>query len=149
VRNGARLFAQLFLENKSVDDVKKTHPDLGAMAEAMMPGGLFNGKSLDFWRQLGQVNFATQWTKANTRVLAAHGDSDFVSYAVDHKLIADIVNRAHPGWGRFESVPNSDHLFHEFQTEADSLRNFSKGMFTTTFTKLMKEWILKLTTEKK
>jgi pimeloyl-ACP methyl ester carboxylesterase len=141
VRQGSRLISLVFQENKSVDEVKKSHPTLAPLAEQLFPGGLFNGKSLDFWRQLGQTNFASYWAKCNARVLAVHGASDFVSYEVDHKLIADIVNRANPGWGKSVTAPSSDHLFHNFATEQEALRGYSKGKFTPAFTEIMKAWI--------
>lgn len=141
VRQGARLMALVFLENRSVDDVKKSHPELAPLADALFPGGMFNGKSLDFWRQLGQTNFADYWARCNAHVLAVRGASDFVTYDVDHKLIADIVNKAHPGWGKSVVLPNSDHLFHNFATEPESLRNFQKGKFNPAFAALMKDWI--------
>lgn len=141
-RIGARVMSLVFLQNKSVEEVKKSHPDLAEFADAYFPGGLFNGKSLDFWRQLGQTNFASYWAKCNARVLAVHGASDFVSYEVDHKLIADIVNRANPGWGKFVKAMNSDHLFHNFATEPEAQRNYSRGKFNPAFTGIMKEWIL-------
>ncbi|MEQ1823589.1 MAG: alpha/beta fold hydrolase [Fimbriimonadaceae bacterium] len=140
-RQGARLMSLVFLENKSVEEVKKSHPKLAEAADAYFPGGLFNGKSLDFWRQLAQTNFASYWAKCNARVLAVRGESDFVTYDADHKLIADIVNRVHPGWGQFAIAPSSDHLFHNFPTEAESMKNFQKGTFNIGFSKMMKDWI--------
>lgn len=140
-RQGARLMALVFLENKSVEEVKTSHPMLAEMADSFFPGGLFNGKSLDFWRQLAQTNFASYWAKCNAHVLAVRGESDFVTYNADHKLIADIVNKVHPGWGRFAIAPSSDHLFHNFATEAESLKNFQRGTFNNGFTAMMKDWI--------
>lgn len=144
VRVGSRLMALVMLENKSVDEVKKSHPDLAPLADAYFPGGLFNGKSLDFWRQLAQTNFARFWVKANTRVLAVRGASDFVTYDADHKLIADIVNKVHPGWGESMVLPNSDHLFHNFATEPESQKNFQRGKFNNDFSRVMKDWIKKV-----
>lgn len=141
-RQGARLMALVMLENKSPEEVKKSHPEMAPLVDAYFPGGLFNGKSLDFWRQLGQINFPSYWVKCKTNVLAVKGESDFVVYDVDHKLIADIVNRANPGTGKFVIAPDSDHLFHTFDTEADSMRNFQRGKFNPGFTKIMKDWIL-------
>ena len=69
------------------------------------------------------------------------GASDFVSYDVDHKLIADIVNRAHPGWGKSAVLPGSDHLFHDFGSESESMKNFQKGKFNPAFIKMTKDWI--------
>lgn len=141
VRRGAQLMALVFLENMSIDDVKKTHPKLADAADAYFPGGLFNGKSLDFWRQLTQINFASYWAKCNAHVLAVKGAADFVVYEADHKLIADIINKEHPGWGSYKLLADSDHLFHQFPTEADSMKNFQKGKFNPAFNQLAESWI--------
>ena len=37
VRLGSRLMALVFLENKSVDEVKKLHPELAPLADAFSP----------------------------------------------------------------------------------------------------------------
>lgn len=142
VRKGARLISLVFFENQTVADVKKSHPELAEYADQLFPGGMFNGKALEFWRQLGQINFAKFWKDCNARVFAVHGASDFVTYDVDHKLIADVVNRAHPGWGKWAIAPSSDHLFHNFATEPEALRGYSRGKFNPAFTKMMKDWIL-------
>jgi hypothetical protein len=42
-------------------------------------------------------------------VLAMHGSSDFVSSATEHKLIAETVNRYHPGKATYIEIANSDH----------------------------------------
>jgi pimeloyl-ACP methyl ester carboxylesterase len=140
-RQGARLMALVMLEKKSPEDVKESHPELAPYADAFFPGGLFNQKSLEFWRQLNEINFASYWNRLDCAVLAVKGASDFVVYEADHKLIADIVNRAHPGQGKFVIAPNSDHLLHAFATEQESLRNFQRGTFSDSFTQILKDWI--------
>ncbi len=141
VRQGAQLMALVFLEGKSAAEVKQSHPQLAPLADAVFPGGLFNGKSLVFWRQLQQINFASTWSTLDANVLSVRGASDFVTYDADHRLIADIVNRAHPGRGRFVVLPESDHLFHRFATEADSMQGFQHGTFNPAFAALLKNWI--------
>ena len=141
VRQGSQLLTLVFLENQSVEEVKKSHPKLTGLADSLFPGGLFSGKAHDFWRQLLETNFAAYWARCNSHVLAVWGASDFVSYDVDHKLIADIVNRAHPGWGKSAVLPGSDHLFHDFGSESESMKNFRKGKFNPAFIKMTKDWI--------
>lgn len=141
-RQGAQLLALVMLEKKAPSEVKKTHPHLAGLIDGLFPNDLFNGKSLDFWRQLASINFASYWSKLDSYVLAVKGQSDYVVYEADHKLIADIVNRQHPGKGTFKICPDSDHLFHQFATEPESMKNFSKGTFTMNFSKMMKEWML-------
>lgn len=133
--------ALVFLENKTPEEVKKSHPSLAKAADAYFPGGLFNGKSLDFWRQLAATNFAAYWAKLDSHVLAAKGEADFVVYEADHKLIADIMNRKKPGTGKFVIAPGSDHLLHDFPTEKASMQNFQRGKFNPKFGKMMMEWI--------
>lgn len=141
VRYGAQLMALAMIEKKSLDEIKKSHPHLAPLVDGYFPGGYFNGKNLAFWRQLNDTNFSKYWTDCNAPVLAVHGASDFVSYEADHKLIANAVNKVRPGQGKFVSLPNSDHLFHNFATEPESQRNFTKGKFNNDFTTLMKSWI--------
>jgi hypothetical protein len=60
---------------------------------------------------------------------------------VDHELVADIVNRVHPGWGRFATAPSSDHLFSNWATEAESLKHWPTGTFNPAFIGMLKGWI--------
>lgn len=141
LRVSARLLALVFLERKSVDEVKKSHPQLSQLADAFFPGGLFNGKTLEFWRQLNDTNFAKYWANTTAHVFAVRGFSDFVTYDADHKLIADAVNQKNPGKGKWAIAPNSDHLFHDFPTEQESMKNFQRGKFNLEFTKMLDAWI--------
>jgi hypothetical protein len=47
----------------------------------------------------------------------------------------------HPGRGKSDVLANSDHLFHSFSTEQESLQNFQHGQFNRAFAGMMKEWI--------
>lgn len=141
VRQVDQIMALVMHEGKSVAEVKKMHPELAPMADAFLPGGMFNGKTVKFWAQLAKTNFPAYWAKCNARVLSARGTSDFVTYDADHTLIADVVNKVHPGWGKFVAIPSTDHLFHNFATEADSLKNFQKGTFNPAFIKVLMDWM--------
>lgn len=140
VRQGARLITAVFLENQSPADVKRAKPELAPLIDGMFPGGLFNGKSLDFWRQLGQINFPSQWLKCKTHVLAIRGKSDFVTYDVDHQLIADAVNRARPGTAKVLFPPSLDHVFNDWPTESESMKNWPNGKFNPSISGILKEW---------
>ncbi len=146
VRQASRLMSLVLQEGKTVDEVKKSHPQLAGIADSLFPGGKFNGKTLKFWAQLGETNFATYWLKCNTHVLSVRGATDYVTFDADHKLIADIVNSKNPGWGKFVSVPDSDHVFHDWKTELESFRNFTKGKYNPAFSKLMMDWMRGLST---
>jgi pimeloyl-ACP methyl ester carboxylesterase len=137
VRLGARIMARVMLEGETPDAVKAAHPELAPLVDGFFPNGRFNDKSLEFWRQLGAINFAESWGKLDCHVLAVKGASDFVFYEADHKLVADIVNRRHPGRAKFVIAPNSDHLLHAFETEAESLQKFQKGTCSDSFERIL------------
>jgi pimeloyl-ACP methyl ester carboxylesterase len=141
VRNVGRLFSLALRERQPLADITKSHPELKPYADGYLPGGMFNGKALIFWSQLGDINFAKYWAKCKAYVLSAHGASDYVTYDVDHKLIADVVNKVSPGKGTFVRIPNSDHLFHNFPTELASMQGMQKGKYSPGFAKTLKKWI--------
>jgi pimeloyl-ACP methyl ester carboxylesterase len=141
VRRGSRVMEMVFQDGLAPERIKKDHPDLAATVDTTFPGGLFNARTSSFWSQLENTNFASYWAKCNTHVLAVHGASDFVTYQVDHQLVADIVNSVHPGWGSFATAPSSDHIFSDWPTEAESLKHFPAGAFNPAFLGMMKDWI--------
>ncbi|HRF59137.1 MAG TPA: PDZ domain-containing protein [Fimbriimonadaceae bacterium] len=140
VRQGSRLISLVFQENKSAEEVKKSHPQLAAMVDQMLPGGMFNGKTLDFWRQLGTTNFAAVWGKVDADVLSIRGASDFVTYNVDHTLIGEIVNRARPGKAKVVIAPALDHVFNNWPTEAESMKHWPNGTFNPDIVKILRDW---------
>ncbi|MBL8889582.1 MAG: alpha/beta fold hydrolase [Planctomycetaceae bacterium] len=148
VRAGSKVLAMVFLENKTIDEVLTSYPELAPLTQALFPNGMFNGKSLEFWRQLGRENMPAYWSRCKAHVLAVRGASDYVTYQVDHQLIADIVNRAKPGTGRSLTLPESDHLFFKHATEQASLQSGQKGEYNLEFARLMKSWIKEVMDEK-
>jgi pimeloyl-ACP methyl ester carboxylesterase len=148
VRLGVRVMAQVFMEGKTAEQVKKEHPELAAYVDSFLPGGYFNGKTTKFWAQLGDINFARYWSKCKSYVFSARGASDFVTYDSDHTLIADAVNKSNPGKAVFVSVPSSDHLFNNWPSEKESQVNWPKGTFNMAFSNQMKAWIMDLISKK-
>lgn len=141
VRQSAKVVSLAFLFDNTAEQIKKAHPELTPYVDGLFPNGRFNEKALIFWRQLNQINFPSYWVKTDAHVLAVRGASDFVTYNADHKLIADVINKVTPGKGSWLELPDSDHLFHNFKTEQDSMRNFQRGQFNNSFSKVMMDWI--------
>lgn len=140
VRAGSRTLGYWYNDKKSPEQIAKDHPALAPYVNALLPGGLFNGKNDRFWGELAALNSAAYWEKLNCSVLAIHGSSDFVSYEIDHRLIADIVNRSHPGKGRFVSAPAVDHLLNKWGTEKEALANYAKGDFNPVLNQILMDW---------
>lgn len=140
VRAGSRTLGLWYNDKKSPEQIAKEHPTLAPYVNSLLPGGLFNGKSAQFWGELGTLNTAAYWEKLDCSVLAIHGSSDFVSYEIDHRLIADIVKRSHPGKGRFVSAPAVDHLLNKWGTEKEALANYAKGDFNPVMNQILMDW---------
>jgi pimeloyl-ACP methyl ester carboxylesterase len=140
VRAVARMLELILDDRQSPGQVQATHPELAGLVAENFPDDLYYGRSLEFWRQLERTNFASLWSSARTHVLAVHGESDYVSYAVDHELIAQIVNDAHPGQGRYVSLPSSDHWLGEWPSEIESKKHAGTGKYNPAFAKLVRDW---------
>jgi len=69
------------------------------------------GRHYRFLQQLYDINIAQEWSSTDSYVLSIWGEGDFVASRGDHELIADIVNRYHPGKGTYLQMKNIDHGF--------------------------------------
>jgi len=110
-------------------DVVRTRPDL---AEASLiafgaDGNALSGMSVPFWRQLNAHAMGRYWSRTNAKVLALAGESDFVATREDLVRIAEIVNAAHPGNGRFVLLPATDHFLQRRATYAESFAAMGKA----------------------
>lgn len=90
-------------------------------------GKTLSGIGWKFWPGCFDQNYAAAWEKANTQVLSIFGESDFLTAAVDHELIAEIVNAKRPGTARYVGIPNSDHAFRNVANIKESFDFWSKG----------------------
>lgn len=141
VRINARAMNAVFQEGKSPAQVEKEHPEWKAIVESTFPDGTFSQRATKFWTQLEDINFESFWAKCNSHVLACWGESDFVSYKIDHQLVADIVNKQHPGWARFLTIPNSDHVLANWKSQEESFQHFPNGQFNPAFIDVIKTWL--------
>jgi len=73
------------------------------------PDGQY-GRPAAFYQQLQALNLGAAWEKVNIPVLVMHGYADHVMSDADSRSIAEIVNRSHPGHGRYVSIERADHL---------------------------------------
>jgi pimeloyl-ACP methyl ester carboxylesterase len=92
----------LFVEKKQAQQIINEHPETKA--------NFFTyPMRIEYFQQVADVNIRELWMNTKSKVLAIHGSSDFVSSATEHKLIAETVNRYHPGNASYIEIPNSDH----------------------------------------
>ena len=104
-----------------------------------------NGRHYTFWQQLQDTRLFTAWSETPAYVFSIWGEGDFVAFnPYEHQLIADVVNRYHPGRAEFIRLPNTDHNFtkvnnrqHAVQVRGDY--NYHQRNFNPAITELLHE----------
>jgi pimeloyl-ACP methyl ester carboxylesterase len=128
LRQEAAIQSLLLLDKMTADEVVAKHPELrDRLFGVWTDGRSLGGRNLDFFRQLAAKNLAEAWGKFDGHALAIWGEADFVSGRSDHELIARLVNRSHPGHGRFLELAGSDHGFARAASQAESLARGRSG----------------------
>lgn len=123
------------------DEVIAKYPNLALAVRDLVPGGLMYGRPVAFWAQLSGYNFPSYWTKVEAHVLALWGSSEFITTEEDHPLIVEIVNKAHPGHGKYVRLENSDHAFKRTESMPDSFRRWGQpGEFNSNVVEALKSW---------
>jgi pimeloyl-ACP methyl ester carboxylesterase len=117
----------LYNEKLSPAEAKEKHPQYAAGINHHSPDGrTMSGMPLVFWRQVFNTDFSSYWDKIDTHVLALWGENEFIASWGDHPLIADIVNRNHPGKATAMVLPESDHGFNKTSSPEDSFKKWGR-----------------------
>jgi pimeloyl-ACP methyl ester carboxylesterase len=147
VRDMAAAAQALMIDRTDPSELARTRPELRGVLKVMLPDGRhFWGRTLAFWSQLASTSVPAYWAKADTHVLAIWGRNDFIATEADHPRIADIVNRARPGQGRYVALPDSDHAFRKTASVEDSFRRWTTPAveFDPQIIETLKAWTAKL-----
>jgi pimeloyl-ACP methyl ester carboxylesterase len=128
LRQEAEIQSLLLLAKMSAEEIVAKRPDLrGRLYEVWTDGRSLAGRNLEFFRQLASKNLAEAWSHFDGHALAIWGAADYVSGRTDHEQIARLVNRSHPGRGRFLELAGSDHGFARAGSEAESFARSRAG----------------------
>lgn len=107
----------IFAENWDPKKVSETFPQYKSYVDAeYAQEGKWQGRTLAFWRQLAQLNYADLWKKTDTDVLSMWGQYDFVSTEEDQKMIADFREPK----GTYRRIDNANHGFSTVSSYADA-----------------------------
>jgi pimeloyl-ACP methyl ester carboxylesterase len=126
VRDMRAAVQALLIDRTEPTALGRTRPELQPVLKVLLPDGRhFWGRTLGFWSQLAATNLPAYWAKGQAHVLAIWGRNDFIATEADHPQIAEIVNRARPGKGRYVALPGSDHAFRKTTSIEDSFRRWT------------------------
>ncbi len=109
------LFYEFFVLKKSPAEIAQ-NPQLTALAAKELDfkpnSNLMWGRHYKFWQQLDELNMAQSWRNTRSNVLAIWGSADWISFEEEeHTVIADLVNKYHPGKGKYLKLENTNHGF--------------------------------------
>lgn len=147
MRDLALLCGFLFVENKTMDEIRKERPTLTDAIRSFSPDGkTMSGVNVAFFQQLAQKNLAEAWSKIDGHALALWGENEFISTEYDHQLIAEIVNKRNPGKGTYIRVPQSDHGFNQTTSTEDSFRKWGRpgNTFNPNIIPILGDWLGKV-----
>jgi len=105
VRLNCDCFQPYFEKGASFADIIATNPACHEYLGDM-------GRTTAFWQQLYRLDIPALWSVYPGQVLAAWGKADYISVREEHRHIADLVNRSHPGNGTFLELDGCDHGMH-------------------------------------
>jgi hypothetical protein len=126
VRDMSAAMQALLIDRTDPASLARARPELQPVLKVLLPDGRhFWGRTLGFWSKLAGTSLPAHWAKGQAHVLAVWGRNDFIATEADHPLIAEIVNRARPGRGRFVALPGSDHAFRKTTSMEDSFRRWT------------------------
>lgn len=122
------VLADLLVYNKTPAQIRASRPKDAALVEAEMDKlDHFAGRALVFHREVDRAPVAQAWSSYRGRLLALHGEFDWVGDAHDHALAATIVNNYAPGHATFEIIPGNDHAHTKHPNVAESITKFGQG----------------------
>lgn len=98
------------------------------------------GRTTAFWQQLYRLDIPALWSAYNGKALAAWGEADYVSVREEHRHIAELVNRAHPGNGTFLELKGCDHGMHTIDSPQHAAQGLAAG-YNPAVSKAIGEWL--------
>lgn len=126
-RDIALMHTWVLTEGKAPDELAKVFPRLKPALDGTFPEGkTMQGRTIDFWRQLAQHNYADWWAKVDSPTLAVWGQYDFVSTEEDHHMIVSLLNNKKPGLATYKRIDNADHGFSVVSSYEDAFARFSQ-----------------------
>lgn len=104
------------------DEIAEDSPEMATARAGIlgMEGGLHYGRPYAWHQQAAQKNFLAAWDAISAPVLVIFGEYDQWEGRHGHELIADVVNRGHPGNGTFLAIPHMDHDGDVYDTIEDA-----------------------------
>lgn len=98
------------------------------------------GRPASYFQQVQDLNVEAAWERISAPVFILYGEYDWIMSRADHDLIAEIVNRRHPGNARLVVIPKAGHSLDTFESQQAAF-NGEGGRFDESVANQMIEWL--------
>jgi hypothetical protein len=138
----------LLAEGRTPEDIRTLMPDEMAAYEAAFGDvTYFAGRHYRFHQELHAANGWGAWQDFGGRLLALHGEYDWIAGEDDHRRIVGIVNRTETGDAQFEILPGLDHILTRHADLPASFANLGQGEPSNDFQARTVEYLTALASE--
>ncbi len=135
----AELYTDYLIRKKLPGEIIAEKPHLVEVWE-WQPAHQY-GRPAAYMQQLQDLNLEAAWEKVEVPVLVIYGEYDWAMSGEDHRIIAEIVNRRHPGFARFVEMPRMNHSLFFYESAQQAFDNFGSGKFDESVVTLVLDWM--------
>ena len=138
-----RFFARYLLQGESPEAITHTDPALGEVWKRVVgaSGELHYGRPLAFHQQAQRQDWPAAWARIDAPVLALYGEYDWFESADAVRLIADTVNRVHPGKADFHELAGINHHFTRYPSRTAAYREQGGSADPGEFVRTVLAWL--------
>ena len=114
----ARFFERYLLRGELPSAIIASDPELGKVWSRIVgtKGDSHYGRPPAFHQQAARQNWAGAWARVRAPVLVLGGEYDWFESHAASALVAEVVNRQHPGQAEFHEYPGLNHHLSKFPT---------------------------------
>ncbi len=131
-----KIIHALFIDKKEPSLIAKDTVLLTVFKELMYYDGEERiwGRNYKAFVQIDDYNLTEYWSKTDADVLVFWADADIEAFSrYDHETIVDVVNRYHPGKGKFIHLKNTTHAFAKVKSMQHGIENRTWKYMTENF----------------
>lgn len=143
---------RIFMEDAPLSEIARTSPEAEDLLKQALwwdGGDQILGRSVTYWRGVGNQRLTAAWRDADAPVLAVYGEVDYAAIDDrDHKLIVDVVNHYRPGTAHYATLARTGHgMGIEGSPEEARTGNRAAGgqiqgaVYNADLTKVLGDWI--------
>jgi pimeloyl-ACP methyl ester carboxylesterase len=112
----ARFFERYLLRGELPSAIIASDPELGKVWSRIVgtKGDSHYGRPAAFHQQAARQNWAGAWARVRAPVLVLGGQYDWFESHAASALVAEVVNRQHPGRAEFHEYPGLNHHLSKF-----------------------------------